>query len=131
MGNLFVDNIENLEAYPDQQILKDVRALVDIGYREGAPIDYKKDISEKDNWPQAAAAFANTFGGLIIFGVDENQGRPVRVLGFDPKGVETKTKLTSILLSRIQPRPEIQIRVVSLDTDQTKEVAILRILEGD
>jgi len=131
MGNLFVDDIENLEAYSDQQILKDVRALVGIGYREGAPIDYKKDISDKDNWPQAAAAFANTFGGLIIFGVDEKQGRPVRVVGFNPKGVETKTKLTSILLSRIQPRPEIQIRVVSLDTDQTKEVAILRILEGD
>jgi hypothetical protein len=50
--------------------------------------------------------------------------------GFDPRGVEIKTKLASTLLSRIQPRPDFQIRVVTHDTDRTKEVAILRIPEG-
>jgi Putative DNA-binding domain len=130
MRNLYSDNIEDKDTYSDQDILKDVRALIAMGHREGTLIDYKKDVSEKDNWPEAAAAFANTFGGLIIFGVDEHAGKPVLLTGFDPQGVETKTKLVSILLSRIQPRPDFQIRIVNLDTDNTKEVAVLRISEG-
>jgi hypothetical protein len=127
MGNLYTDNIEDRDTYPDQHILKDVRALIAIGHREGTLIDYKKDVSEKDNWPEAAAAFANT---LIIFGVDEHQGKPVLLTGFDPQGIETKTRLTSILLSRIQPRPDFQVRIVNLDTDKTKEIGVLRISEG-
>jgi len=131
MGDLYSDNIEDGHRYPDHEILKDIRSLIAAGQREGTVIDYKKDVSEKDNWPEAAASFANTFGGLIIFGVDERQGKPTLLAGFDPRGTETKTRLVSILLSRIQPRPEFQIRVVNLDTDKTKEVAVFRIQEGE
>jgi hypothetical protein len=130
VGNLYSDNIEDRDTYSDQDVLRDVRALIAMGHREGTLIDYKKDVSEKDNWSEAAAAFANTFGGLIIFGVDERRGQAIQLTGFDPKGVETKTRLVSILLSRIQPRLDFQIRIVNLDTDKTKEIALLRISEG-
>jgi hypothetical protein len=36
----------------------------------------------------------------------------------------------STLLSRIQPRPDLRVRVVTLDTDPTREVAVLHIAEG-
>jgi len=81
MGNLYSDNIEDKNSYSDETVLKDVRALISVGYREGTLIDYKKDVSDKDNWPEAAASFANTFGGLIIFGVVEKQGRPTQLTG--------------------------------------------------
>jgi hypothetical protein len=50
--------------------------------------------------------------------------------GTTPKGVEMKTRLGSTILSRIQPRPDIHIRVLTHDTDPTKEIAILRVSEG-
>src|SRR5713226_2510273 len=115
MGDLYSDDIEDQAEYPDEEILKDVRALINTGQREGPILDYKKDVSDKDNWAEAAAAFANTFGGLIIFGVEGKLDQPRRLTGFDFKNVEMKTKLMSTLLSRIQPRPAFQIRVVTHD----------------
>jgi Putative DNA-binding domain len=130
MGDLYFDDIQDEKAYPDETILRDVRALINAGQRESFVLDYKKDVSDKDNWPEAVVAFANTFGGLIIFGVVAKGDKPHTLTGFDPHGVEIKTRLVSTLLSRIQPRPDLQVRVVTLDTDPIKEVAILRISEG-
>jgi hypothetical protein len=130
MADLFSDDIEDQAMYTDAMVLHDIRALITAGQREGPTLDYKKDVSDKDNWPEAAAAFANTFGGIIIFGVEAKGDQPRRLTGFDSRGVEIKTRLASTLLSRIQPRPQFQVRVVTLDTDQSKEVALLRVSEG-
>jgi hypothetical protein len=78
---------------------------------------------------QTAAAFANSFGGLIIFGVEGKDDEPRRMTGFDPRGVEIKTKLTRSLLSRIQPRPDFRVRITNC-TDQAKEVVVLRFRKG-
>jgi len=69
MGDLYFDDIED-SSYTDKMILTDVEALVRSGQREGTVIDYKSDVSDQDNWPQTVAAFANSFGGLIVFGVE-------------------------------------------------------------
>ncbi|MGO9094634.1 MAG: helix-turn-helix domain-containing protein [Bryobacteraceae bacterium] len=130
MGDLYFDDIEDEATYTDEMILRDVRSLIKAGQREGPMLDYKSDVSDKDNWPETAAAFANTFGGLVIFGVEAKRDQPRRLTGFDPRSVEIKTRLVSTLLSRIQPRPDLQVRVVTLDTDPTREVAVLRVSEG-
>lgn len=129
MGDLYFDDIED-RSYTDQMILADVEALVKSGQREGSVVEYKSDLSELDNWPQTVAAFANSFGGLIVFGVEGKNDQPRRVSGFDPKGVEIKTKITSMVIDRIQPRPDFSVRVVTYDKDPTKEVALLRVSEG-
>jgi hypothetical protein len=129
MRDLYSEDIED-RIYTDQMILEDVRALVKAGQREGPLLDYKSDVSEKDNWPETVAAFANSFGGLIIFGIEGKNDQPRRLTGFDPKGVEVKTKLTSMVIDRIQPRPDFSVRVVAYDQDPTKEVALLRVSEG-
>jgi predicted HTH transcriptional regulator len=129
MGDLYFDDIEN-RSYSDEMILADVEALVKAGQREGTVIDYKSDVSDQDNWPKTAAAFANSFGGLIVFGVEGKNDQPRRVTGFDSKGVEIKTKLVSMVIDRIQPRPDFSVRVVTFDKDRTREVALLRVTEG-
>jgi hypothetical protein len=130
MGDLYVYDIEDEVTHTDETILRDVRALLKSGIREGPLIDYKTDVSEKDNWPESVAAFANSFGGLIIFGVTGQGGQPRLLTGFDPRNVEIKARLANMILSRIRPRPDFAIRVVTLDTDASKEVAILRVAEG-
>lgn len=130
MGDLYSDDITSETTYPTATLLKDIRALIASGQREGPLLDYKADISPKDNWPETIAAFANTFGGIIIFGVEGQADQPRRLTGYDPKGIEMKTRLGSTLLSRIQPRPDTHIRIINLDTDPSKEVAVLRVAEG-
>lgn len=130
MGDLYSDDITSDKAYSAATLLQDIRSLIASGQREGPLLDYKADISPKDNWPETVAAFANTFGGIIIFGVEGQADRPRRLTGYDPKGVEMKTRLGSTILSRIQPRPDIHIRIVNHDNDPTREVAVLRVSEG-
>lgn len=129
MPDLFTGDIEDPKAYPDKTILQDVRALIETGQREGSLIDYKQDISDRDKWSEAVVAFANTFGGLVIFGVETKNDVPAAMPGFRPKG-ETNTRLTNTLLSRVHFRPDFQVRIVKHDEDSTKEVAILRVSEG-
>ena len=131
MGDLYFDDLTDENAYPASVVLKDLRSLIANGQREGQMIDYKADISPKDNWPETVAAFANSIGGIVIFGIEGKGDQPRNLRGFDPKGVEVKTQLTSMVISRIQPRPSIQVRVLELDTDPSKEVAILRVAEGE
>ena len=130
MGDLYADDITSESRDPATTLLHDIRSLIACGQREGPLLDYKADVSPKDNWPETIAAFANTFGGLIIFGVEGQTDQPRRLTEYDPKGVEMKTRLGSTILSRIQPRPDITIRVVNLDTDPSKEVAVVRVSEG-
>ena len=123
-------NITDEAAYSSAAILKDLRTLIGSGQCEGQMIDYKAEISSKDNRPETVAAFANSIGGIIVFGIEGKGDQPRNLSNFDPKGVEVKTQLTSMIISRMQPRPSFQIRVLTLDTDTTKEVAILRVSEG-
>jgi len=94
VGDLYFDDITDEMAYPSPSILKDLRAIIAAGIREGQMIDYKSEISPKDNWPETVAAFANSLGGLIIFGIEGKGDQPRNLCGFDPKGVEVKTQLT-------------------------------------
>jgi hypothetical protein len=129
MGDLYFDDIED-RSYTDQMILADVESLVKSGQREGTVIDYKSDVSDQDNWPQTVAAFANSFGGLIVFGVEGRNDQPRRVTGFDPRGIEIKTKLASMVIDRVQPRPDFSVRVVTLDSASKREIALVRVAEG-
>jgi hypothetical protein len=126
--NLYDDDFQDEALYSNADILQGVRSILSTGETERSVLDYKRDIS--DTWPDSAAAFANAFGGILLFGVHENGGVPTSLAGFDPQGKETKTRLVNSLLSRIQPIPDFRIRVVPLDTDPSKQVAVLRIFEG-
>jgi len=130
MLDLYSDDIEDQRIHSDEAILREVRVLVTSGQREGSTLDYKKEISPKDNWPETAAAFANTFGGLIVFGVEGKLDQPRTLTGFNSNEGETRTRITSTLISRIQPRPNFHVRVVSLDSNSNREIAVLRVQEG-
>jgi hypothetical protein len=68
-----------------------------------------KEMLNKKNWEKlakTAVAFANTKGGTIIFGVDDNH----RVVGCDTKGMGDW--ITDILRSHCDPQPHIAIRIV-------------------
>jgi hypothetical protein len=65
-----------------------------------------------------------------VFGVEGKNDQPRRVTGFDPKGVEIKTKLASMVIDRVQPRPDFSVRVVTFDNATGREIALVRVSEG-
>jgi hypothetical protein len=96
---------------------------------EGATLDYKKDFP--NNLQKTIAAFANTMGGLILIGVDEDQEDkpiiPIEGITFE-RGISEK--IMNIILSNITPPiiPEIQ---VCANSDNSKAIAIIRIPQSN
>lgn len=77
--------------------------------KENEVLDYKEDFPKK--FEKTIAAFANTFGGLIIVGVAEEDGFPVD----NPSGIKytngLEERVTNIVISNIYPAifPDIQV----------------------
>lgn len=86
---------------------KDVVDFCNSEIRENEVLDYKEEFPAK--LEKIIAAYANTYGGLVIIGVEDNDGKPVKKpLGIKyVKGLEEK--VTQIILSNITPPlfPEI------------------------
>src|ERR1035441_3897122 len=69
---------------------------------EGWTLDYKEQWS--DEMLKYVAAFANTFGGLLLVGVSEKNGKPNEIIGVQLKS-ELKTQIASSISANISPTP--------------------------
>src|SRR4030042_6444579 len=69
--------------------------------REGLRIDFKSSFP--GDLPKFMVAFANTSGGIIVLGVDENQGIPQNIGGIPLGKKDIKTRITEIAYSAINP----------------------------
>lgn len=100
---------------------EDVEAFCQERTPEGAVLDYKEDFP--NNLEKSLAAMANTLGGLVLIGIEEDEeNRPT----IPVKGIEFKRGLAerviNIILSNITPPFIPQIAVPS---DATKERALV------
>jgi len=101
--NLFIKPIDKIE-------FNDVVNFCIQGIKENIYLDYKKDFPKK--LEKTISSFANTFGGMIIIGIDEDNNSkpkpPFEGIDFEPK---LEDKITNIIIDNINPPifPEIQI----------------------
>lgn len=70
--------------------------------QEGYTVDFKQQWN--DDSLRVVAAFANTFGGIILIGVSEAGGRAKDLVGEVSKG-ELKTRLASSIAANISRLP--------------------------
>jgi hypothetical protein len=97
--------------------------------REGYLLDFKEDLS--DRFLHTVAAFANTFGGMLIVGVSEDDGRPNSVVGVATSG-ELKTRVASVIASNLFPCPPFEIAECAIPNDPGgKKLCVLRVRETD
>jgi ATP-dependent DNA helicase RecG len=77
---------------------------------ENETLDFKLDLSSLDKVVKDVCAFANTVGGTLVIGVDDDR----QVVGLDdPAGDEER--LMNVLSDRLEPRPTVQVRHASHD----------------
>ena len=80
--------------------------LKDYEQIESTNIDFKEKLetSHPKSWLKSVSAFANTKGGILLYGVDDNR---------NPIGVEnlsdTSSKITDLINSKIIPSPRYEI----------------------
>jgi hypothetical protein len=115
--------------YGDDEFRADVDALVRTQVAEGATLEYKADLSEKGGWLQDLVAFANSYGGIIIVGVTAPKGIPETAPGFERQS-EVALDITNQIIGCVQPRPDVQVKVVPLSANAGRWLAAIRVKEG-
>ena len=93
---------------------------------ETTEYDKKLTLEEKKpkSWCKSVSAFANTFGGALIFGVSDDD----EIVGLDnPNNVAEK--ISEIIKSRLNPIPEFKLRFHR--TEDEKILLILDIYKGE
>ena len=86
-----------------------LRAMLDADVQESRTLDYKRDLKiasnpEKSEFARDVAAFANTQGGHLVFGIDDNPTSPALV-GIEIENVDDCIiHLTNIARDRIEPK---------------------------
>lgn len=100
---------------------------IDERPREGYLLDFKAELGER--FLRSVAAFANTFGGILILGVSENGGRPEKLDGIATGG-ELKTQAASVIASNLVPAPPFEIAECGIPgSADGRKLAVVRVRE--
>ena len=99
-----------------------MQALIAGGVREGRTLDFKRDTYGANDDARAefladTSALANTLGGDLVLGMDEEQGVAVALPGLR-SGIDADQeilRLTQIAQTGLQPRlPSLEMNAVPL-----------------
>ena len=93
---------------------------------EATEYDKKLALEEKKpkSWCKSVSAFANTFGGALIFGIS-NEGM---VVGLEDPESDAE-KISEVIKTRLDPMPEFKLRFYQ--TEDGKVLIILDVYKGD
>jgi hypothetical protein len=96
----------------------DLLALITNEVREGRSIDYKRELpgnsdGDKKEFLADVSSFANTSGGDLVLGMDEDHGLPTQLTGFQSTNTDAEIqRLDSILASGLSPRIRYAARLI-------------------
>lgn len=101
---------------------EDIEALIRDGVQESLSLDYKRcaalnrrNLSRRTELSKDVSAFANSAGGVVVYGVIEDNHLPIAIdSGYDPADV-TREWLEQVINSTIQRRiDDIRIKQIEL-----------------
>jgi hypothetical protein len=119
----------------DDITFNDLEAFCRSGVREGVLIDFKKDFPAK--LEKTIAAFANTFGGIILIGVDETAlGEPVIPICGVPLTSGLRERVIQTGLDAVYPPVIPEVKVVDFKSTagmsgSDRAVVVVRVHETE
>jgi len=133
MIDLFNDNLDKIQSSDLYRALVDFMRLNDpVSDRpaESWRLDFKRQWS--DRALQAVAGFANTFGGVLIIGVDpdgSDQSRPGSIFGTSVTH-EVKLQIASGIATNISPIPSYRIAECADPSDSARRMWVVQVRAG-
>jgi len=114
---------------------EDIENLID-NVREGKEIDFKikfpdlKEKSDRKEFLYDVTSFANTIGGLLIYGIEESKGTAKRIVSLpDNMNFDQEIlKLESIIRDGVEPRIKTDIRLV--ESEKKEKVLIIKVFKS-
>jgi|GEM_PF-7046546 len=122
-ANLFTANLEFL-SIEDVQSFCELDLPMDQRPKEGQRIDYKLDFPK--DLGKDISAMGNASGGLLILGVEEEQGIPNRMPGIDLGKSDVKTRVINIAHSTIDPPLIPEVGFCTLSDNSSRCVVVIR-----
>ena len=102
------------------------------GHPEGFILEYKRDFDglTNDNLAKTIAAFANTYGGILIIGVNAPKGKPIEPFdGFKvDQSVNYEEKIEAVVLSHIKEPVFPEVRVC--ENEKGSAFIVVRVMES-
>ena len=103
--------------------------LVEQGVREAVDLDFKRDLygssdNERREFAGDSAALGNERGGVLLLGVEEDDGVATGVPGVDLNETE-EARMQQIVLSNIEPHLPVKIRPIPFTDDSGRGVYAL------
>lgn len=109
--------------------IQDIQNLINGKIKESLTLEYKKEIGKNEEIAKDISAFANTSGGVIIYGVEEKDGIPVSFNWIESKGI--KERIENVLLSKILPKlEEYKIKQINNPNNKAESVYIITVQES-
>lgn len=101
---------------------------LDIKQLIGEATEYDKKLSleakKPKSWCKSVSAFANTFGGALIFGIADND----EIVGLENPNSDAE-KISEIIKTRMDPIPKFRLRFEQVEDG--KVLIILDIFKGE
>ena len=101
---------------------------MDIKQLIGEATEYDKKLSleakKPKSWCKSVSAFANTFGGALIFGIADND----KIVGLENPNSDAE-KISEIIKTRMDPIPEFRLRFEQVEDG--KVLIILDMFKGE
>jgi hypothetical protein len=123
--DLFTDD---LSAVTSEELLSGIESFAKANVNEGWRHDYTAEWC--DPALKKVAAFANTFGGLLLVGIKKEKGDLVCELRGVDSPNEYKTRIASSIAANISPTPNYEVYECSVRASPNKRICVVRVRAG-
>jgi len=101
--------------------MDDIQILINGKIKESVTLDYKAKLVNNNEVAKDISAFANTSGGIIVYGIIEKNNLPVSINWIEGKGI--RERIENVLNSHIQPKiEEYEINSIENPKDISKAI---------